>query len=200
MTIQLLRFYKIGYTCDIYDDFEGESGCIWPRNLGNDNCSFATYEGIENFYRTYANSYKGMNPHCSLPLVEGGNRTRRVNKNRTMKMDAWKYVNKFVRIKNETGLLLTSQMYDDHVYFLSEGHSFLMAGEDRVRVDVLVQLGRIKLLEISYADFFFNFLFDPKRNEIVANLLAQEEAAAAVSDQSALFRAVHSDLPPQGSK
>eukprot|EP01036_Dinobryon_divergens_P036584 gene36584-47672_t len=33
-------FYKIGYTCDIYDDFGGESGCIWPRNLGNSNCSF----------------------------------------------------------------------------------------------------------------------------------------------------------------
>ena len=107
-------------------------------------------------------------------------------------MLAWKYVNKFVRIKNESYLLSRSQTFDDRVYFLSEGLSFLMAGEDRAMVDVLVQLGRVQLEEISYADFFFNFLFDPKRNEFVSNLLQQ-----AVSDQSA-FRAVHSDLP-QGS-
>eukprot|EP01035_Chromulina_nebulosa_P023333 gene23333-30241_t len=184
-------FYKIGYTCDIYDDFGGESGCFWPRNLGNANCSFVTYEGIENFYRKYANSYGGMNPHCSLPVVEG-NRTRRVNKNRRMKLHAWKFVNKFVRIRNETFLLSRSQTFDDHVYFLSDWHSFLMSGDDRARVDILVELGRIKLEEISYADFFFYFLFDPKRNDFVSKLLQE-----VVSGQSVVHAMQQSDLPQE---
>ena len=191
----------IGYTCEIYDDFGGESGCIWPRHLDNDNCSFATYEGIENFYRKYVNSYRGMNPHCTLPVE--GNQNRLVNKNRKMKLHAWKYVNKFVRIrnetfllriKNETFLLSVSQAFDDHVYFLSEGCSFLISGEDRTRVDALVKLGSINLEEISYTDFFYYFLFDPKRNEFVSNLLQE-----SVSDDGVFHAMQQSNLLLQGT-
>ena len=99
-------------------------------------------------------------------------------------------MNKFVRIRNETFLLSRLQTFDDHVYFLSEGRSFLMSGEDRARVDVLVERGKIKLEEISYADFFFHFLFDPKRNEFVSNLLQE-----VVRNQSVFQAVQHSDLP-----
>ena len=99
-------------------------------------------------------------------------------------------MNKFVRIRNETFLLSRSQTFDDHVYFLSEGHSFLMSGDDRARVDILVELGRIKLEEISYADFFFYFLFDPKRNDFVSKLLQE-----VVSGQSVVHAMQQSDLP-----
>lgn len=102
-------------------------------------------------------------------------------------------MNKFVRIRNETFLLSRSQSFYDHVYFLSEGHSFLMSGEDRARVDALVELGRINLEEISYADFFYYFLFDPKRNEFVSSLLQE-----AVSDEGVLHAVKHSN-PPQGT-
>ena len=104
-------------------------------------------------------------------------------------MNVWKYVNKFVRIKNETFLLSKTQTFDDHVYYLSEGRSFLIVDEDRARVDALVVRNRIKLEEISYADFFFNFLLDPNRNEFISKLLEE------VVDDQLVRDGVHSHLP-----
>ena len=103
-------------------------------------------------------------------------------------------MNKFVRIKNETFLLSKhvyslTQTFDDHVYYLSEGRSFLIVDEDRARVDALVVRNKIKLEEISYADFFFNFLLDPNRNEFISKLLEE------VVDDQLVRDGVHSHLP-----